>query len=93
MLTRRSSRSLFAPLVPALLLLAAETLAAQAPAGVPVFAFDKTKSSIGFDVKASVPITGKFDKWDATLTFTSPVSRLAFWTSRLRRLVSIPEAA
>ena len=72
MQTCRSSRSLFAPLVAALLLLTAETLAAQAPAGVPVFAFDKTKSSIGFDVKASVAITGKFDKWDATLTFTSP---------------------
>ena len=39
--------------------------------GVPVFEFDKTKSSIGFNVKASVAIAGKFDKWDATLTFTS----------------------
>ena len=44
---------------------------AQAPAGVPVFVFDKTKSSIGFNVKASVAIAGKFDKWDATMTFTS----------------------
>jgi len=25
-----------------------------------------------FDVEASVAIVGKFDKWDATLTFTSP---------------------
>jgi len=25
-----------------------------------------------FDVEASVAIIGKFDKWDATLTFTSP---------------------
>jgi polyisoprenoid-binding protein YceI len=39
--------------------------------GVPVFEFDKAKSSIGFNVKASVAIAGKFDKWDATLTFTS----------------------
>jgi polyisoprenoid-binding protein YceI len=39
--------------------------------GVPVFEFDKAKSSIGFNVKASVAIDGKFDKWDATLTFTS----------------------
>jgi polyisoprenoid-binding protein YceI len=48
--------------------------AAQTPAatGVPVFQFDKAKSSIGFNVKASVAIAGKFDKWDATLTFTSP---------------------
>ncbi len=44
---------------------------AQAPAGVPVFEFDKAKSSIGFNVKASVAIAGKFDKWDATMTFTS----------------------
>jgi polyisoprenoid-binding protein YceI len=44
---------------------------AQAPAGVPVFKFDKAKSSIGFNVKASVAIAGKFDQWDATLTFTS----------------------
>jgi polyisoprenoid-binding protein YceI len=44
---------------------------AQAPAGVPVFQFDKAKSSVGFNVKASVAIAGKFDKWDATLTFTS----------------------
>jgi polyisoprenoid-binding protein YceI len=48
--------------------------AAQTPAatGVPVFQFDKAKSSIGFNVKASVAIAGKFDKWDATMTFTSP---------------------
>jgi polyisoprenoid-binding protein YceI len=44
----------------------------QAPAGVPVFEFDKAKSSIGFNVKASVAIGGKFAKWDATITFTSP---------------------
>jgi len=29
-------------------------------------------SSIKFDVKASVDIAGKFDKWDASFTFTSP---------------------
>jgi polyisoprenoid-binding protein YceI len=46
--------------------------AAQAPAGVPVFQFDKAKSSVGFNVKASVAIAGKFNKWDATLTFASP---------------------
>ena len=30
------------------------------------------ESAIKFDVKASVAIVGKFDKWDATLTFTTP---------------------
>ena len=44
---------------------------AQAPAGVPVFKITPVDSSIKFDVEASVAITGKFNKWDATLTFTS----------------------
>jgi polyisoprenoid-binding protein YceI len=38
----------------------------------PVFEITPVHSSIKFDVKASVDITGKFDKWDATLKFTSP---------------------
>ncbi len=37
----------------------------------PVFEITPVDSSIKFDVKASVNIAGKFDKWDATLTFTS----------------------
>ena len=45
---------------------------AQAGDGVPVFKITPVESSIKFDVEASVAITGKFDKWDATLTFTSP---------------------
>jgi len=44
--------------------------ARQAPA--PVFAITPVESKIKFDVKASVAINGTFDKWDATLTFTSP---------------------
>ena len=40
--------------------------------GVPVFAITPLESSIKFDVQASVPINGTFDKWNATLTFTSP---------------------
>jgi polyisoprenoid-binding protein YceI len=39
---------------------------------VPVFAITPAESSIKFDVEASVAIKGTFDKWDATLTFTSP---------------------
>jgi polyisoprenoid-binding protein YceI len=39
---------------------------------VPVFEITPTESRIKFDVKASVDIAGKFDKWDASLTFTSP---------------------
>ena len=38
---------------------------------VPVFSIDPTQSSIKFAVKASVAIAGTFDRWNATLTFTS----------------------
>lgn len=41
-------------------------------AQVPVFTVTPENSSMKFFVKASVAITGTFDKWDATLTFTSP---------------------
>ena len=41
-------------------------------AEAPVFAFTTGESAIKFDVESSVAIVGKFDKWDATLTFTSP---------------------
>ena len=39
---------------------------------VPVFEITPAASWIKFDVKASTNIAGKFDKWDASLTFTSP---------------------
>jgi polyisoprenoid-binding protein YceI len=41
-------------------------------AQVPVFEVTKADSSIKFNVRASVTIAGTFDRWDATLTFTSP---------------------
>jgi len=41
-------------------------------AQAPVFEIEPAHSSIKFHVKASVNIAGKFDKWDASLTFTSP---------------------
>jgi polyisoprenoid-binding protein YceI len=40
--------------------------------GAPIFEITPATGWIKFDVKASVDIAGKFDKWDATLTFTSP---------------------
>jgi polyisoprenoid-binding protein YceI len=39
---------------------------------VPVFAITPQDSTIKFNVDASVIITGTFDKWNTTLTFTSP---------------------
>jgi polyisoprenoid-binding protein YceI len=50
---------------------------AQTPSTVPVFKITPVKSTIKFGVKASVPIEGVFDKWDATLTFTSPEAESA----------------
>jgi polyisoprenoid-binding protein YceI len=41
-------------------------------AQAPVFEITPVNSTIRFDVKASVDIKGKFDKWDASLKFTSP---------------------
>jgi polyisoprenoid-binding protein YceI len=46
-------------------------LHAQSPATVPVIKITKEDSSVKFKVSASVPIAGTFDKWDATVTFTS----------------------
>jgi polyisoprenoid-binding protein YceI len=54
-----------------LLLIAIASLVQLSLAQVPVFEFVKAKSTIGFNVKASVPIAGKFAKWGATLSFTS----------------------
>jgi polyisoprenoid-binding protein YceI len=48
------------------------TTPARAPSEVPVFEVTPMSSSVKFDVKASVAIKGKFDKWGSTLTFQSP---------------------
>jgi polyisoprenoid-binding protein YceI len=41
-------------------------------AQAPVFEITPVESAVKFDVEASVAIKGTFDKWDASLTFTSP---------------------
>ena len=53
------------------LVLIAPVARPQASADIPVFKITPVKSTIKFGVKASVPIEGTFDKWDATFTFTS----------------------
>jgi polyisoprenoid-binding protein YceI len=53
------------------LLAAAAFLPPQTQAQAPVFAVTPGTSTIKFNVKASVPIAGNFEKWDSTLTFTS----------------------
>lgn len=60
-----------APLV-ILCILASAMLSRVARAQAPVFEITTVDSSIKFHVKSSTTIAGKFDDWDATLTFTSP---------------------
>jgi polyisoprenoid-binding protein YceI len=40
-------------------------------AQTPVYEITPVESTVKFDVESSVAIKGKFDKWDASLTFTS----------------------
>ena len=54
-----------------LTLFASVLLASVAHAQVPVFEILQEGSTVQFSVKASVAIEGKFDKWEATLTFPS----------------------
>jgi len=55
-----------------LYLLTSAMLPSGSRAQAPIFEITPVSSSIQFDVEASVDIKGTFDKWDATLTFTSP---------------------
>ena len=55
-----------------LCLLASWVFPSISRAQVPVFDISPVHSSIKFDVKSSTNIVGKFDKWDASLTFASP---------------------
>lgn len=52
--------------------LAFSAIAFATPADVPVFEITPVSSTVKFDVESSVSIVGKFSKWDAKLTFTSP---------------------
>ena len=55
-----------------LCLLASAVLPPLSRAQAPAFVITPEESTIKFYVKSSVDIEGHFDKWDATLTFTSP---------------------
>jgi polyisoprenoid-binding protein YceI len=52
-------------------ILASVLMPSFAQAQGPVFEISQEGSSVQFSVKASVTIAGKFDKWNATLTFPS----------------------
>ena len=53
-------------------LVASAMLPSAGHAQAPVFAIPTEDSSIKFFVKSSVNLEGDFEKWDSTLTFTSP---------------------
>jgi polyisoprenoid-binding protein YceI len=48
------------------------TIVSASPVQAPVFEITPVASTVKFDVESSVSIVGKFSKWDAKLTFTSP---------------------
>jgi polyisoprenoid-binding protein YceI len=62
--------------IPFLVLVAvlATTASVSQAQTAPVFVINPEDSTIKFSVKASVAIEGTFDKWDATVTCTSPDS-------------------
>jgi polyisoprenoid-binding protein YceI len=55
-----------------LCLLAFAVFPSASRAQAPVCEITPVESTVKFYVKASVAIVGKFDEWDATLTFSSP---------------------
>jgi len=55
-----------------LCLLASGALPALSQEQTPVFVITPEESKVTFYVKASVALEGTFEKWDSTLTFTSP---------------------
>ena len=59
-------------LMAVLCLLASAVLPSVSRAQAPVFVIPPRGSTVKFFVDASVDIAGSFDKWDATLKFTSP---------------------
>ncbi len=56
----------------ALCVLPLAVLVPLSQAQAPVFTIATADSSVKFYVKASVKLVGTFDKWDSSLTFTSP---------------------
>jgi polyisoprenoid-binding protein YceI len=70
--TGRMRATLLFMRVTILFLLASVAFPAVSRAQAPVFELVPGESWIKFHVKASVAIAGKFDNWDAKLTFTSP---------------------
>jgi polyisoprenoid-binding protein YceI len=72
MIKRKNSFSSASRWVAFALFAAAVGFPSTGQAQAPVFEVTPVVSTVKFAVKASVPIEGTFDKWDASLKFTSP---------------------
>jgi polyisoprenoid-binding protein YceI len=70
--TKSRSRETLGMRLPVLCLVATALLCPPCRAQVPVFQVTPVQSSIRFNVQSSKPLTGNFEKWTATLTFSSP---------------------
>ena len=57
--------------LPVMCLITTALLSLPSRAQVPVFQVTPVQSSIRFNVRSSKPMTGNFEKWTATLTFSS----------------------
>lgn len=66
------------------MLIASHRTMAQTPSGVPVFKIEPVESQIKFHVKSSTTIAGKFDDWEASLTFTSPEETTAVLSIKIQ---------
>jgi polyisoprenoid-binding protein YceI len=67
----RRSQTLVMRLAVFCLVVASALLCPPSRAQVPIFQVTPIQSSIRFNMKSSRPLTGDFDKWNATLTFAS----------------------
>ena len=79
--------------LPILCLVASAVFPSLARAQAPVFEIEPAHSWIKFDVKASVNIAGKFDKWDTTLAFSSADPTTGVLEITIRPSAWIPETA
>ncbi|MFY9729146.1 MAG: hypothetical protein WB723_20235 [Candidatus Acidiferrales bacterium] len=86
----RMSKTTLVILLLAVLGLAAPVTRAQSP---PVFVITQDDSTVKFFVKASVALEGSFDKWDATLTFTSPEVMTGVLDVKIQEIALTREAA
>ena len=65
---------------------------AQSAQEAPVYEITPVVSNIRFNVKASIPIEGTFERWDATLPFTSTDASTGLLNIKIQATASIPKS-